>query len=114
MTDIEKAMRRLKKARGNGGWDTSRVKEYRNGTESWQRDLAISYDYLEELEAKNLELKTMFDHALECVDRVFQKKENNPDPILPDFCKPGEDKFRAVIRLAEAYQKLLEEKDEGL
>jgi len=45
----------------------------------------------------------LFLAALRNVDRVFQRCGENPNPILPDFCKLGEDKFVAVVRLAEKY-----------
>lgn len=45
----------------------------------------------------------LFRSALRHVDRVFQRCGENPNPILPDFCKLGEDKFVAVVRLAEKY-----------
>lgn len=46
----------------------------------------------------------LYDHALGCVDRVFQQCAEIPEPILPDFCHLGEDKFEAVVRLAELYR----------
>ncbi len=42
-------------------------------------------------------------HAIECVDRVFQCDSKKPPPILPEFCRIGDDKFEAVVRLARAY-----------
>jgi len=45
----------------------------------------------------------LFRAALRNVDRAFQTCSENPNPILPDFCKLGEDKFVAVVRLAEKY-----------
>lgn len=53
--------------------------------------------------------KTMFLHALECVDRVFQVESKKPAPLLPDFLKLGECKFRGVERLAVAYLKAAKE-----
>jgi hypothetical protein len=47
--------------------------------------------------------KQLFANALDCVDRVFQVCTEIPNPILPDFASLGEDKFKAVIRLAKAY-----------
>jgi hypothetical protein len=41
-------------------------------------------------------LRGLFDHALKCVDRVFQVDST-------DFCNAGDDKFEAVVKLAEAY-----------
>lgn len=51
----------------------------------------------------------LYDHALDCVDEVFQKCSKNPKPILPDFCLVGESKFRAVVRLAKQHVKVLNE-----
>src|SRR5690606_19889033 len=48
----------------------------------------------------------LFDHALSCVDEVFQVCTEIPEPILPNFCTLGEDKFRAVKRLAVEYKRL--------
>lgn len=50
--------------------------------------------------------KIAFDHAIECVDRVFQVESKKPPPLLPNFARLGECKFRAVIRLAEDYLRL--------
>ena len=47
-----------------------------------------------------------YKRALACVDRVFQEDSTKPPPILPDFCKLGDDKFEAVIHLAEAYARI--------
>lgn len=46
-----------------------------------------------------------FNHALDCVDRVFQVGGQPEPPLLPDFCQLNEDKFLAVIRLAEEFTK---------
>ena len=53
--------------------------------------------------------KAEFDRALDAVDVVFQKHKGNPEPILPDFCKLGEDKFATVPKLAKAYKSTREE-----
>lgn len=50
--------------------------------------------------------RKLFESALSNVDRVFQLCSENPEPILPDFAILGEDKFRAVVRLAEDYKRL--------
>lgn len=55
--------------------------------------------------------KQMFDHAIACIDRVFQKCEENPHPILPNFCRLGADKFEAVILLAQEFVKVREENE---
>jgi hypothetical protein len=53
------------------------------------------------------EYKELHRHALEQVDRVFQYESRTiHDPILPGFAHVGEDKFEAVVRLAQAYKKL--------
>lgn len=66
---------------------------------------------LGELEAAKEEaerLRELYLHALKQVDRIFQPCKENPEPILPDFCKLGEDKFKAVVRLAERYASMME------
>jgi hypothetical protein len=50
--------------------------------------------------------KAVYEHAIECVDRVFQIDSRKPPPLLPNFARLGECKFRAVIRLAEDYLRL--------
>lgn len=50
--------------------------------------------------------RKLFESALSNVDRVFQLCTENPEPILPNFAILGEDKFRAVVRLAEDYKRL--------
>lgn len=47
-----------------------------------------------------------FNHAIVCVDKVFQASAQ-PDTILPDFLEAGECKFEGVIKLAERYKQLL-------
>lgn len=46
-----------------------------------------------------------YKHALDCVDRVFQVGGQPEPPLLPDFCQLNDDKFLAVIRLAEEFVK---------
>lgn len=46
-----------------------------------------------------------YQHALDCVDRVFQQE------ILPGFLEAGDDKFDGVIKLAHEYQALQAERD---
>lgn len=46
----------------------------------------------------------LYQHAIDCVDRVFQECTENPKPILPDFLGIGEDKFDGVVKLAEKYR----------
>lgn len=61
---------------------------------------------IRDLEAKCAELeqfKTLFNHALDCLNQVFQVESRKPPPLLPDFLKLGEDKFRGAVRLAVAY-----------
>lgn len=50
--------------------------------------------------------KTLHEKALGIVDRVFQTCTEIPEPILPDFCELGEDKFEAVLRLAAEFRRL--------
>lgn len=50
--------------------------------------------------------RKLFESALGNVDRVFQLCQENPEPILPDFAIAGENRFRAVVRLAEDYKRL--------
>jgi hypothetical protein len=59
-----------------------------------------------ELEGELRQYKKLFIHAIECVDRVFQVESRKPAPLLPDFLKLGECKFRGVERLAKAYLQL--------
>jgi hypothetical protein len=68
-----------------------------------------------ELERENVALRkrlAMFEReflrAVDCVDRVFQMDSTKPPPLLPDFVRPGDDKFEAVVRLAEEYIALRE------
>lgn len=60
-------------------------------------------DAIANLEAERDQFKQLYRHALDCVDQVFQVCSEIPNPILPDFCQLGEDKFRAVVRLAKEY-----------
>lgn len=56
--------------------------------------------------------KQVFESALSHVDVVFQQCQEIPRPILPDYTRPGENKFAAVKRLALDYlecRKLLRE-----
>lgn len=69
-------------------------------------DLKQENEELRERIAELEQYKTLHKHALDCVDRVFQVCTEIPNPILPNFAKLGEDKFRAVIRLAKAYKEL--------
>ena len=50
--------------------------------------------------------KSSHTQALEYVDQVFQVCAESPRPILADYAKLGENKFAAVVRLAEDYVKL--------
>lgn len=59
-----------------------------------------------ELERLEAMYRDLFTHALKCVDRVFQEGGQPEPPILPDFGRPGDDKFEAVVRLAKAYAEL--------
>jgi len=66
---------------------------------------------LGELEAAKEEaarLRELYLHALKQVDRIFQPCREHPEPILPGFCKLGEDKFKAVVRVAERYASMME------
>jgi hypothetical protein len=48
-------------------------------------------------------------HALECVNRVFQEHGGQEaPPLLPDFCRIGDDKFEAVVKLAQLYIRHME------
>lgn len=55
----------------------------------------------EQAERERDELRGVFNHAIDCVDRVFQVESGKPPPILPDYCRLGESKFAAVPRMAE-------------
>lgn len=58
-------------------------------------------------EVKRLkQFENLYSHAINCVDRVFQIDSKKPRPLLPNFARLGECKFRAVIRLAEEYAAL--------
>lgn len=70
-----------------------------------EAELATAKAEVERLQA----YKQMFDHAIACIDRVFQQCSENPHPILPDFCRLGADKFEAVILLAQEFVKVREE-----
>lgn len=50
--------------------------------------------------------------ALHTVNKVFQPGCKEP-AILPEFCLPGDDKFEAVVRLAQEYKELLAQKAES-
>jgi len=58
---------------------------------------------LAEVERELSEFKSLYQDAIHQVDSVFQVDCMRPMPLLPDFCKPGDNKFEAVPRLAEAY-----------
>ncbi len=60
---------------------------------------------LDELD-KTRHYKTSFEEAIEYVDAVFQVSSENPNPILPDYCRLGASKFAAVVDLARDYLKL--------
>lgn len=68
----------------------------------------------EKAEAERDELRQLHRHALDSMDQVFQSCDEIPHPLLPDFCRVGEDKFRAVIRLANSYISLRAERDRYL
>lgn len=73
--------------------------EYRKGAEVE----AHAGDEARQQAAQLTEYKQLYNHAQNYVDQLFQKCESIPNPLLPDFIRLGEDKFRAVIRLAHAY-----------
>lgn len=78
------------------------------GARDWPQNNAIA-DRAAEIFAGVQELNVyekLYRHAIDCVDRVFQKCTENPQPILPDFLGLGEDKFRGVVKLAENYREL--------
>lgn len=58
---------------------------------------------LAEAEQQLREYKFLYNHALQCVDEVFQVCSEIPNPMLPDFLPPGSDKFAGVKLLARAY-----------
>jgi len=68
----------------------------------------------EKAEAERDEFKRLHRHALDSVDQVFQSCDEVPHPLLPDFCRVGEDKFRAVVRLANRYISIRAERDRYL
>jgi len=51
------------------------------------------------------ECKEVFENALSHVDNVFQLCQEVPNPILPEYSRPGENKFAAVERLARDYME---------
>ena len=55
--------------------------------------------------------RTLFERALASVDCAFQVDSGKPSPILPDYCRLGEDKFEAVERLAKDYRELKAENE---
>lgn len=68
----------------------------------------------EKAEAERDQLKQLHRHALDSVDQVFQSCDEVPHPLLSDFCRVGEDKFRAVVRLANSYISVRAERDRYL
>jgi DNA repair exonuclease SbcCD ATPase subunit len=72
--------------------------------------LAAFREKMEEID-RLTQYKTLFNHALDCVDRVFQVDGDKPPPLLPDFLGLGCNKFEGVIKLAEAYRELQAERD---
>lgn len=51
--------------------------------------------------------KTLYNHAINCVDAVFHTKgKGSTPPMLPDFLDLGEDKFEGIKKLAQAYLSL--------
>lgn len=48
--------------------------------------------------------KKAYDHAINCVDRVFQADSTKPPPLLPDYLQIGACKFEGILELAEDYQ----------
>lgn len=66
-------------------------------------------DAVEALQAENewlKQYKELWQHAIDCVDQIFQEDSTIPDPILPDFLQCGADKFEGCIKLAKAYVEL--------
>ena len=81
---------------------TDDIQDLRNDLKDFSKQNDVLRARIAELE----QYKTLYSHALDCVDRVFQVCKEIPNPILPDFATLGESKFQAVIRLAEAYKEL--------
>lgn len=52
--------------------------------------------------------KVVYKNAIDNVDIVFQECSENPHPILPDFLRLGEDKFKGVVKLAKEHRSLLD------
>jgi hypothetical protein len=57
--------------------------------------------------------KELTNRALKAVDRVFQVGGQAEPPILPDFLLVGSCKFEGVVKLAEEYRKVCQERDEA-
>lgn len=77
-----------------------------NGVQVICAELRHAREKLEQLTHERDMYRKLFESALSNVDRVFQLCQENPEPILPDFAILGEDKFRAVVRLAEEYKRM--------
>lgn len=61
-----------------------------------------------ELQQRLAATEAMLNHALDCVDAVFQKCAENPNPILKNYAQLGADKFEEVKRLASDYAECME------
>ena len=57
----------------------------------------------EKAEAELAMFRQLYDHALDCVDQVFQVCSEIPNPILPNFLMAGSNKFDGVIKLAKSF-----------
>lgn len=96
----------LERLAERGGFHASEMDEYVPDWRDRASELTALRAKLAEAERERDTYKRLHRHALDCVDQVFQQCTEIPNPILPDFCQVGEDKFRAVIRLANEYQRL--------
>lgn len=68
------------------------------------RDMAMEIDRLKQHEIA-------LEHAFDCIHAIFGDPDDKcgSNVILPDFLKLGEDKFKAVCRLAIEYKKNLKQ-----
>jgi len=85
-------------------WQVSELREMAAARKKWESKQV-------EPEEEN-QYKVLHKEALEHVDRVFQECTENPEPVLPDFAQLGENKFAAVVRLAEDYKRIVEENEQ--
>lgn len=95
----------------NGEWSClEHLSGHETGAEivRLSEQLAELTDRITKTESSLDQYMQMFDHALDCVNEVFQECSDNPNPILKDYAKLGADKFEEVKRLACDYKMALE------